>query len=85
VSETDYQPELKDLAECITRFLAVNRNKKIAMLGTLAVFNEDGDLEKDKNFMFGYGDIDYLRIINNDMRDRIEDQCNKDGIVSLGD
>lgn len=77
------QPEIKDLVENLNRFLAVNHDKRVVAVGMLAVFDKDENLDREKNVIFASGDIEGLRIIINDMRDRIEDNVDDCGMVDI--
>jgi len=86
MGQREIQPEIKDLIEMLNRFLAVNKTKKgqkVVAVGTLAVFDEDDNLDKEKNVIFAVGNIEDLRVVLNDLRDRIEDNVDQNDMVDL--
>lgn len=83
MGQREIQPEIKDLIQALNRFIAVNKGQKVVATGTLAVFDKNDNLDRKKNVIFGYGDIESLRIVLNDLRDRVEDGADQNGMVDI--
>jgi hypothetical protein len=90
----EIQPELSDILEMIHRYCSANKNE-VSFIGSFIGFKEDptrkcaecGDncdsVDDKKSRVFAYGDLETLRILNNELRDIIEDESDEDGFVSI--
>ncbi len=94
-TEDQISPELKDITEMIRRYIEAN-HKKVCFVASFIAFKvtpgeicpDCGDecnheIAEDATNILAYGDIDNLRMILNDLRDIVEDSCDKKGFVNL--
>ena len=80
------QPELKGLIENLKRWFIVNKGN-VCFVGTFVSFKKDKNekivINDDASEMIIYGDKHTLRAILEELRNIIEDEADKDGIVSI--
>jgi hypothetical protein len=85
-------PELADILNRIKAFNVTNPDA-IFIFGFIGWKESDEECEEcgghcscvdeDKVMLGGHGDLDTLRQLSNDLRNGIEDNCNKQGFVSF--
>lgn len=89
----DIQPELKDVLEMLHRYTAANRNNACIIFNVVGFkkdlknkcvdCGDDCDIINEKASELGaYGDLETLRLMVNDLRDLIEDECDSEGFVN---
>ena len=93
VEEKELQPELKDMLEAISRYVAVN-DGQVAFVGSFIGFEtrcgacsgtgeETIDMPDHKGRLVAFGPIEEVRILLNELRDVVEDSQDEDGFVDI--
>ena len=78
-----FNEELSDIITLMNRFISLNKKEDLAIVGGIVAFDKDGEIDKKKNVLFAFGEIEGLRVILNELRDRVEDNIDKDGFVDF--
>ncbi len=92
--ENKTQPELKDITEMISRYIAANKNN-VYFVGGFVSLKKDKEhkceecgedceaINEDGTQLYAYGHLEDLRSLLNGLRDMAEDECDKKGFVNI--
>lgn len=83
MSKEVFQPEIKDLLDCLKRIKALN--KETVFIGTIVSFQDKKHsvIKENGSVVFANGDLTELRDLSNHIRDRIEDNVDDEDNVLI--
>jgi len=70
------QPELADIIEAISRWIAVNEGR-VSFVGSFVAFDEDMNIKEEAERIFAYGDKEILLIQLNELKKEIKKDKNE--------